>query len=220
VLLGDGIRPVRIGRRFIDFFNVKRTAGTVNPIKPLKNEYALFRFPAGFWPRIPPKYWTADKYIPRARETAISRSAAADRRATTIATSVSIAASFVLGGGSLALDTAKMSLYGLRLTFSVVLFLAVILFTLSAVYALRSLVIFRKAAAIDPRKMLYQRDLDLASELQKRAAGLMHDFSYNWEVSEVKNYNVDLAVRCLVAALMCIGVLAGLFVVGVIGEGI
>ena len=43
-----------------------------------------------------------------------------------------------------------------------------------------------------------------------RAAHLLEDFAANWEISDVKNRTVHLALRCLVAALVGIAVLAGL----------
>jgi hypothetical protein len=45
-----------------------------------------------------------------------------------------------------------------------------------------------------------------------RAAHLLEDFAANWEISDVKNRTVDLALRCLVAALVGIAGLALLLV--------
>jgi hypothetical protein len=89
--------------------------------------------------------------------------------------------------------------------FAAALLLSVLAFVLSAGYSLRALVRFRTWSRADPAKFWHQRDADLKAELTKRTAWLFRDFAYNWEVSDVKNRNVDLALRYLVAALAGIG---------------
>lgn len=73
-------------------------------------------------------------------QTAIDRAAAADRRASTIAGTVAVSASLTVSGGGLALDQAKWSGHeAWRTTFGIFLCLAVLAFTLAAVFSLRAL---------------------------------------------------------------------------------
>ena len=142
-------------------------------------------------------------------QAAVDRAAAADRRATTISGAVAIAASFTLGGGALVLDGTKIPNADVRRWLALVLCFTTALFVLSAVYALRALVATRTWNWSDPHDL--RPDVNTQYErLGRRAAGLLHDFAGNWEISDLKNRNVDLALRCLIAALFGIAALAGL----------
>jgi hypothetical protein len=145
-------------------------------------------------------------------KTAIDRAEAADRRATTIASSVAIAASFTLGGAGLVLDKVKWgSATTLRNCFAVGLCLTTLLFVLAAIYALRALVSkeARRWNWLSPRDMwksaaepTYERRLGM------QGARILNDFAGNWELADLKNRNIDNALRSLVSALLGLTVLA------------
>jgi hypothetical protein len=86
---------------------------------------------------------TLDHVKAIAQDTA-DRAAAADRRATTIAGTVAIAASLTLSGGALALDKNKLTDVDARRWFAIGLCFATAAFVLAAFYALRALVATRR----------------------------------------------------------------------------
>ncbi|GAB2471742.1 hypothetical protein [Jatrophihabitans fulvus] len=147
-------------------------------------------------------------------QTAVDRAAAADRRATTVAGSVAVAASFTLGGGSLVLDAAKWhESDSLRHAFSVVLAVTVFVFALSAVFAVRALAgrEGRRWSWVTPTDMRYVLTAtDPEVRLRVQAARLLNDYARNWEVADFKNRAVDNSVRCLIAGLALLTVCAAL----------
>lgn len=143
-------------------------------------------------------------------QSAVDRAAAADRRATTIAGTVAIAASFTLSGASLMLDAAKVPAEGVRAVLGFVLFLTTLFFVASATYALRALVATRHWYWSYPRDLPGKPDEPLALQLSMRSVNLLQDFAGNWEIADLKNRNVDLALRCLVAALGGLTAAAGI----------
>jgi hypothetical protein len=155
----------------------------------------------------------ADEVLAHAQEvaqTAIDRAAAADRRATTIAGVVSISASLTLAGASLVLDDSKVPNGTWQIVLASLVFATAAAFVASASYALVALVRYRKWNWSDlwdlptPRPEAFSAD-----ELKRRrAAFLLHNFTGNWEISDVKNRQVDNALRCLLAALVLLSLLA------------
>jgi hypothetical protein len=152
------------------------------------------------------------EHVEAIAQSAVDRAAAADRRANTIAGTVAIAASFTLSGSALILDTNKLADKTVRPSFAIVLFATTSLFVLSALYSLRALVVTRTWNWSEPPDLLRDPDGPRETQLGWRAAHLLEDFGANWEVTDVKNRTVHLALRCLVAALVGIAVLAGLLV--------
>jgi hypothetical protein len=153
---------------------------------------------------------TVDAVVTHAEEiaqTAVDRAAAADRRATTIAGTVAIAASLTLTGSSLVFDGGKIKDDVWRGFLAFILFAATAAFVAAAVYALIALVRYRKwnwAEMWDLPKQASSGD-----EIKlNRAAELLYDFQWNWEISQVKNRYVDNALVSLVAALVLLAVLA------------
>jgi hypothetical protein len=152
------------------------------------------------------------EYVGAVAQSAVDRAAAADRRATTIAGAVAIAASFTVSGAGLVLDRNKFTDPDVRKWAAVVLCITTVLFALSAVYALRALVSTRRWNWPDPTDLKCARAGDLPSRLTKRASEQLNHFTYNWEISDLKNRCVDRAGLCLIAALIGIAVLGGLVV--------
>ncbi len=167
----------------------------------------------------------ADEVLAHAQEiaqTAIDRAAAADRRATTIAGVVSISASLTLAGASLILDDSKVPSGCWQVVLAALVFAAAAAFVVSAAYALIALVRYRKwnwSDLWDLPKPRSENGEDsksgprghafTADELKRnRAAFLLHNFTGNWEISDVKNRYVDNALRCLLAALILLSLLA------------
>ena len=132
---------------------------------------------------------------------AVDRAAAADRRATTIAGTVAIAASLTLSGGGLALDAQKITDPDARRWFGIVLCVATACFVLSAFYALRALVATRTWNWGQPTDLPIEAEEHLQKRLGMQAAHLLQDYAGNWEISDVKNRLVDLSLRWLVGAL-------------------
>lgn len=152
----------------------------------------------------------ADAVLEHAQEiaqTAIDRAAAADRRATTIAGTVAIAASLTLSGASLVFDDAKIRSEDWQRGLAFILFLATAAFVISAIYALVALVRFREWNWSEMWDL--PEEAHSADQLKReRAAFLLQNFRRNWEISDVKNRCVDNALRCLVAALVLLSVLS------------
>lgn len=157
----------------------------------------------------------ADEVLAHAEEiaqTAVDRSAAADRRATTIAGVVSISATLTLGGTSLVLDDSKVPDAGWQIVLAALIFAAAAAFVASAAYALIALVRYRSWNWSELWDLPASRRGGTpfsADELKRnRAAFLLHNFTGNWEISDVKNRHVDNALRCLLAALLLLLLLA------------
>jgi hypothetical protein len=141
--------------------------------------------------------------------TARDRAEAADRRATTIAGTVAIAASFTLGGAGVVLDSAKFEdNNGLRIAFAAVLAATTIAFVVSAAYALTALVNTRHWRWSAPDHLDGAIGKSAAVRYGIRSAHLLDDFAFNWEVSVLKNHLVDKALWSLIVALVGIAVLA------------
>jgi hypothetical protein len=153
----------------------------------------------------------ADAVFEHAQEiaqTAWDRAAAADRRATTIAGTVAIAASVSLSGASLVFDEGKISDEIWQSGLALLLFAATGAFVASAVYALTALVRYREWNWSEMWDL--PRETGSASNLKReRAAFLLQNFRRNWEISDVKNRCVENALRCLIAALVLLVLLAG-----------
>jgi hypothetical protein len=143
---------------------------------------------------------------------AVDRAAAADRRATTIAGTVAIAASFTIGGAGLVLDNGKIDDADMRQWMAVVLCVTTIFFVLSAFYALRALVVTRQWNFSQPTDLPIDPTESYEKRLGMRAAHLLEDFGANWEIADLKNRNVDTSLVCLLVALAGIAVVAGLLV--------
>jgi hypothetical protein len=140
-------------------------------------------------------------------QTAVDRAAAADRRATTIAGTVAIAASLTLSGASLVFDDDKIKDDVWRGVLAFILFAATAAFVIAAVYALVALVRHRKWTWAEmwdlPTQAVSGEELN-----RNRAAYLLHNFRWNWEISDVKNRCVDNALRSLIVALVLLALLA------------
>jgi hypothetical protein len=144
--------------------------------------------------------------------TADERGAAVDRRATTIAGTVAIAASFTLAGAGLALDQERMTHQGLRIAFAIIAFFTTCFFVVSAYFALRALA-SREARTWnwpDPGGLRRAAKSDAVGRLRHRAAELLWCFAANWEITDFKARTVDKALRALLGALVGLAVLAGL----------
>jgi hypothetical protein len=205
----------------------------------------LLRFWDRFvWPRVHGKWWTFDvlekktqtpeeicarlrlESPEQAKETldhveaiaqgAVDRAAAADRRAGTIAGTVAIAATFTLTGGGLALDHMKLTDPDLRKAFAIGLVVTTAAFVLSVFYALRALVSARVWSWSEPFDLPVSEDEDRKTQLGMRAAHLLQDFAGNWEISDLKNRLVDLALRWLLLALAAIVCLAAIILADVV----
>jgi hypothetical protein len=165
----------------------------------------------------------ADEVLAHAQEiaqTAIDRAAAADRRATTIASVVSISATLTLAGASLFLDDSKVPNGSWQIVLAALVLATAAAFVVSAAYALIALVRYRSWNWSELRDLPKPRSETgegstseghtfTADELKRnRAAFLLHNFTRNWEISDVKNRHVDNALRCLLAALILLSLLA------------
>ena len=142
------------------------------------------------------------EHVEAIANTAVERAAAADRRATTIAGTVAIAASFTVSGGGLILDRAKIVDADMRLWFAIVLCATTVFFVLSAFYALRALVATRTWHWSSPHDLPRDAGELRDKQLGMRAAHLLSAFAGNWEISDLKNRNVDNALRSLLLALV------------------
>ncbi|MEA2439360.1 MAG: hypothetical protein QOH76_784 [Thermoleophilaceae bacterium] len=201
------------------------------------DRHRVVRFVDRFvWPRIHGKWWNFDyakgrtktleeiyedlrsNDLDQAKETlehveliaqgAVDRGAAADRRASTIAGTVAIAASFTLSGGSLALDGTKLTDPTARTWFAIGLCVTTVGFVLSALYALGALVATRVWLWSDPHDLPSDPGESREMRIGMRAAHLLAGYAGNWEISDVKNRLVDLALRWLIVALAAMLVLA------------
>ena len=152
------------------------------------------------------------EHVEAIAQTAVDRAAAADRRATTIAGTVAIAASFTIGGAGIVVDPNKINDATIRKAFAIVLCLVTVAFIFAAIFALRALVATRTWRWSEPRDLpLDARELR-TKQIGMRAAHLLSAFSYNWEISDLKNRCVDRALQFLVVALIGIAVLSSLLV--------
>jgi len=136
-------------------------------------------------------------------QTAVDRAAAADRRATTIAGTVSVAATFTLSGIGLIVGTAKLPSWAVAISAGLIAVITT-LFALSATYALRALAgkDCRRWKWEDPYALARKRiELSPTERITRRSAALLDAFAYNWEISDLKNRAVDNALRCLTIAL-------------------
>lgn len=195
--LRDRVLPYRHGK----WWNFDTKSGTT------KNAEALY---AGLSTGGPDEARVTLEHVEAIAQTAVDRAAAADRRATIIAGTVPIAASFTLSGAGLVLDGTKILDESVRTWFAAILCVTTVLFVASAGYALRALIATRVWNWSEPYDLPVDPNEPLPKQLGMRAAHLLEDFAGNWEISDVKNRTVDVALRCLVAALCGIAALAGL----------
>jgi hypothetical protein len=143
-------------------------------------------------------------------QTAVDRAAAADRRATTIAGAVAIAASFTLSGAGVVLGESSLPASAVKAS-AVMIAVISVLFVLSAVYALRALAGRRGRTWHWETPYTLERDrVDLTDveRLTTRSADLLNDFAFNWEISDLKNRYVDNALLCLTLALCGVATLS------------
>ena len=157
------------------------------------------------------------EHVEAIARSAAERAAAADRRASTIAGSVAIAASFTLSGAGFVLDTQKVADPDVQVAFAMVLFATTVSFVFSAVYALRALVgthqwNWTKPPELDKYAHDVHEDEEGIQRQRLRAAYLLKDFAANWEISDLKNRCVDMALRWLVVGLIGIAAFAALLV--------
>jgi hypothetical protein len=118
-----------------------------------------------------------------------------------------------LSGSALILDRDKLgSQNPVRLPFAFVLFATTLLFVGSAIYALQALVATRQWDWSMPDQLPRDPSEELEVQLSMRAAHLLEDFGGNWEISDLMNRTVDLALKFLLAALVGIAVLVGLLI--------
>lgn len=135
-----------------------------------------------------------------------ARAAAADRRATTILASIPIAATLTLGAGGLILG-GKLSSHAEYVEASAATVGIVSAFVFSALYALSALVATRRWSWPTPVAGWYPvpdegaATPSLEEQRQLLTAATIRSFTYNWEVSELKNRLVDRALAWLVVAL-------------------
>lgn len=156
-----------------------------------------------------------DETLEQVREVAQSatdRTAAAERRATTLGGTVAIAASLTVGGASLVLDRAKVPEQGWRLGFALGFALATCMFVLAGLYAARAIVTFRKWAWPFPEKVIPRRGADRDTQRLARAAELLDAFAFNWEVSEAKIRAVESSFRAFTMALLLLVLISMAFV--------
>jgi hypothetical protein len=138
----------------------------------------------------------------------VERAAAADRRAATIAGTVAIAASFTISGGGLALDSSKVAWAADRRALAILLAFTTLSFVLSAAYALRALVAARHWRYSDLHGLDNGTGKSVHEQLGMRAAHLIDNFAYNWEVADLKNRLVSNALALLLLALLGIVAMA------------
>jgi len=153
------------------------------------------------------------EHVEEIAQTAVDRAAAADRRATTIAGTVAIAASLTIGGAGLVVDPQKITDPTIRRIFAAVLCVVTVAFIGSAIFALRALVATRGWNWSDPHEMPPGVPATRQRRIGMRAANRLSAFAFNWEVSDLKNRCVDRALQFLVVALVGIAVLSALLVV-------
>jgi hypothetical protein len=145
-------------------------------------------------------------------QSAVDRTAAAERRATTLSGAVAIAASLTVSGASLVLDHTKVPEQGWRLGFALGFSLATFMFVLAGLYAARAVVTFRKWAWPFPEKVIPRRGDDRGDQRLARAAELLDAFAFNWEVSEAKIRAVESSFRAFTIALLLLVLISMAFV--------
>jgi hypothetical protein len=156
------------------------------------------------------------EHVEEITQTAVDRAAAADRRATTIAGTVAIAASLTIGGAGIVIDPSKITDSTIRGIFAAVLCVVTVAFILSAIFALRALVVTRTWNWSDPFEMPPDSTDRREEKIGMRAASRLSAFAFNWEISDLKNRCVDRALQLLLVALVGIAGLSALVVVYVL----
>ena len=141
-------------------------------------------------------------------QSAAERSAAAERRASTLSGAVAIAASLTVGGAGIVLDRSKVPDQGWRLGFAVAFALVTLMFVLAGLYAARALVTFRKWGLPHPYLVVERRELEANEQRLARAAEMLDDFTFSWEVSDAKLRAVDSSFRAFTIALLLLVVIA------------
>lgn len=186
------------------------------------------------WPRQHDPWWFADKSkaelkadllsgsearaaetLEYAREVAAAardRADAAERRAATLSGALAIAVSFTISGAALVIDEDKIPQRSWRVVFAALLLLVALSFVLAALHALRASVGFRKWAWPRAASVVSLQDETPAEERAERAAELLKDFGYNWEVAWAKLRSLDRALFFLILGLFILMALASAFV--------
>ncbi|HXF30440.1 MAG TPA: hypothetical protein VN522_02885 [Solirubrobacterales bacterium] len=152
-----------------------------------------------------------DETLEQAKEvaqSAVDRTVAADRRATTLGGTVAVAASLTVGGASLVLDRAKVPEQGWRFGFALAFALATLMFAAAGFYAARAIVTFRKWSWVLPYPVLGRHKNAQGDQRLERAAELLHHFAFNWEVADAKIRSVESSFRAFVVALLILVLLA------------
>lgn len=152
-----------------------------------------------------------DETLEQVREvaqSAVDRTAAAERRATTLGGTVAIAASLTVGGAGIVLDAAKVPEQAWRFGFALGFALATLMFVLAGLYAARAVVTFRKWAWPFPEKVIPRRGDDRGDQRLARAAEMLDGFAFNWEVSEAKIRAVESSFRAFTVALLLLVLIA------------
>lgn len=112
-------------------------------------------------------------------QTAVDRTASAERRATPLCGTVAIAASLTVSGAGLILDRSNVPEHGWRIGFARAFAFATLLFILSGLYATRALVRPRRWAWVHPDRIPERKGWALTEQQLDRAAELLHDFAFN-----------------------------------------
>ena len=91
----------------------------------------------------------------------------------------------MLGGAGLVLDKSNVPDEAWRLGFAVAFALTTLMFVLSGLYATRAIVSFRRWGWPHPHRVIERRTEGLGDQHLERAAEVLDDFSFSWEVSEL-----------------------------------
>ena len=137
-------------------------------------------------------------------QSAVDRAATVERRATTLGGTVAVAASLTVGGASLALDRTKVPDHAWRIAFALAFALAALMFALSGLYAIRALVGFRKWGWLYPDPVIERNQRTLPEQHVARAAELLDQYSYNWEVSDAKLRSLESSFAAFAGALLMV----------------
>jgi hypothetical protein len=152
-----------------------------------------------------------DETLEQAQEvarSAVERTAAADRRATTLGGTVAIAASLTVGGAGLVLDRTKVPEQGWRFGFSLGFALVTLMFAVAGFYAARAIITFRRWRWPAPAQVAARHGKDRESQRLARAAEYLSDFAYNWEVADAKIRAVESSFRAFAIALLLLVLLS------------
>lgn len=151
-------------------------------------------------------------------QTAYDRAEIVERRATTIAGSVSIATPFTVSGATFIMGQTWLS-GPVTTILAVLLAFVTVFFVLSAGYSLRGLAgAYTRTWSWESPWLLNREIVDrpLVERTIYRSADLLDDFAYNWERADLKKRFVDNAVLCLTLAMLGIGILSAVVVYAIL----